>query len=149
MSLKIERLKFIDIPAFVDLWEKFANTFSISLDKERKNLLMRALIFEYNNPNRLILVLKNEDKIIGLASGYLDYDIYTADLVGVGEYLYIEPEYRNDKWAYRMIYILERWGKEKGVKKIRIPCFPGDNRKMWEKKGFTKEYYVMLEKEVD
>jgi len=130
----IRRAEVEDIDAVALLWLKMvkelAPTFTPNLEwwKEMAVKLFDTEIY-------VSFVAEVDGEIVGFVDGFIFNEPSTGKIHGVGQHLYITPEYRNDIRTSLLLKYIMQAGKEAGATVFELFSFK-EQEPLWIKKGF-------------
>lgn len=90
----------------------------------------------------IVVAENNDGKIIGFIDGFTFPEPSTGMIHGVGQHMYIEPDYRNTMVAMKIYRKIMKVAKLLKVQMWEFYCTP-DNSTFWKKKGFNIQRIMM------
>jgi len=90
------------------------------------------------NENNILLVAKENEKVLGFLFGFIDKNKKSVQEVAHLSFLYVETEYRNKKIATNLIDEFVLLIKNLGIEIIEVKCFKNNEiaNKLYKKYGF-------------
>ncbi len=87
-----------------------------------------------------ILLLKDEDRAVGMLVGMVGSPVFSDDLIASELAWFIEPEYRGSRKALQLVYAYEEWARRMGCKNVSMSLLTAltDASKTYERLGYTK-----------
>lgn len=83
-----------------------------------------------------LFILKDDESMVGFVDFFIFPEPSTGMLHSVGQHLYVQPAYRDNKMTGRLWRAAIKEAKNSGSKNIELCCF--DNEQSgWQKKGFV------------
>lgn len=130
-----------DLHAVADLWTGMVK------EKEPDANPDPDVWVEYNklsmaSGSYLLVVAKQEGRLIGFADGYAMLDPVSNKVKGSAQHLLVLPEYRGGTVGGRLIRQLVQRAASLGSTVLELQCSL-DKVSTWERRGFTHEYAVM------
>lgn len=107
--------------------------------KERFNLLL-------GSDNYLVYKATDKGKAVGFVDGFVMKEPATGKIHGIGQYLYVKPEYRDTRVAGNIYKRLFKQAKEMGATVFDIFQHCEDDR--WTDKHFEPVYTVVRREHV-
>ncbi|MFA5135688.1 MAG: GNAT family N-acetyltransferase [Patescibacteria group bacterium] len=126
-----------DIPVMVELAAGYLQHSSYApliYDKIKTHDFLEELLDE----NGFLVVSERNGQIVGGMVGDVITPWFSNDKIGVEYILYMHPDYRTGRDAYRLIRSWVEWCKYQGVKQIRPAISSGINRgeRLYQAMGF-------------
>lgn len=92
----------------------------------------------YDKEDKIILIVKEDEKIVGYLYGYLSYDVTVINKVGFIDALYIEESSRNKGYATQLIKEFKDYCKNNNVSRLYINTYLKniDALNLYKKEGF-------------
>jgi ribosomal protein S18 acetylase RimI-like enzyme len=93
--------------------------------------------------NYAMHVAEDEDgKLVGFIDHMVCPEPSNSKILGIGQTLYVLPQYRNSYIAGRLWKMMLKHFKEKKVQEIEIIC-ADEQKPFWKKRGFRFKYNYM------
>lgn len=141
MAVEIRLAQPYEFPAIADLWIEMCKEElpESTPDKELWVSFQTKLSLTGAHSMAVAMI---DGRYIGFADGLVYVEPSLGCKVAQGQYIYVSPEYRFSSIAPRLYALIQKVGKSQGAKKLYITCLL-NNKKMWERKGFKVERYVI------
>jgi len=151
MEIYIEKANYNDTLKIDNLLTKLIQD-ERKYDKNiNKNYIVKDFYNKFvNKSDSYIAVAKTENKeIIGYCFAYIEDcgNVYNEKIVQL-DALFVEPIYRGNGIAQKLINYITKWSKEKGAKYIELKvCNNNENAiKLYDKLGFKQSKRILLKK---
>lgn len=118
-----------------------------NMDKKRK----KSILYSLNDKKTIILIVKENDKIVGMISGLIikiKNDLFlNSRIFGYLQYLFVEKKFRGKGIANKLKKELFNWFKKKKCDFIRIEVgSTNPAKKIYKKWGFEEDAVKMIRK---
>ncbi len=120
--------------------------------KLRYNDAKAASLFDMlvDNPNGIVLLAEDGDKIIGMMAGFASPHFFSFQLFASDFVLYIDPAHRGGTTAMRLIKNFEQWAIELGVAEIVLGVSTEVNAErtaeMYQRLGYEKSGITVIKR---
>lgn len=148
--IMIRKATIYDIFKIADMWAKMEKERGLKGrdgDDAEKEKFLYGLTQKIYNPVRTILVDEREGEVIAFImnnSYYCEYG--TSHMIGTCEHLYVEPEYRDQNIAGKLIETSKNINKAMGVKEYEfIVKYNPKLIKAYERKGYTPKEIIFTQ----